>query len=256
MNAQTNHSDRLGICLITMCLILFAYQPNDQYELIVAANRDEFYQREAARAHFWETNEQVLAGIDLQAGGSWLGIDRSNRFAAVTNYREDPPEPLPPRSRGELVSDFLTQNCTASEYLTEIRTKKSEYRGFNLVLMDTTGCFYYNNRTDEVAELSPGYYGLSNQTLNCNWPKVSDGTNKLETLIAEKPDKELDAALLELLQHSGDDREFSNSFIQSPGYGTCVSTLVKIQPHEVAFTELASPPAGNPDGPRHFYWQC
>ena len=238
-----------------MCLILFAYQPNDLYQLVVAANRDEFYQREAARAHFWETNKEVLAGRDLQAGGSWLGVDRSNRFAAVTNFREDLSGPLPPRSRGELVSDFLFLKHPASEYLNQIRTKRSEYRGFNLILMDTTGCFYYNNRIDQLNELAPGYYGLSNQTLDCNWPKVSEGTRKLQRLLKEKPSSELDNAMLGLLQDRGDDRDFSNSFIASPGYGTCVSTLVKIQRHELSFTELAYPPTGRPDDQRSFIWQ-
>ena len=90
-----------------MCLILFAYQPNNQHRLIVAANRDEFYGRPSDSAKFWETTPQMLAGRDLEAGGTWLGVDRQGRFAAVTNFRRSASDLTKTRSRGDLAHRFL-----------------------------------------------------------------------------------------------------------------------------------------------------
>ena len=101
-----------------MCLILFAWQAHPRYSLVVAANRDEFHQRPSAAANFWEDDPGILAGRDLQGGGTWLGITRSGRFAAITNYREPlDPEPPPERSRGLLVRDFLITERVLSVYV-------------------------------------------------------------------------------------------------------------------------------------------
>jgi uncharacterized protein with NRDE domain len=212
-----------------MCLILFAVQPNQNLRLAVAANRDEFYGRPASRAHYWEDFPEVLAGRDLQMNGTWLGVSKKGRFAAVTNFRETPPDPIPPRSRGDLTADFLTSDLTVEDYVSEIQSRSDEYRGFNLVLDDGSSTYYYSNRAPQMIKLEPGFYGLSNQLLDCDWPKVSKGREKLSQLISETDDpKRLHNELFDLLSDKGDEEAFSNSFIATAEYGTCAATVVTI----------------------------
>ena len=212
-----------------MCLILFAVQPNQNLRLVVAANRDEFYGRPSSRADYWVDFPEVLAGRDLQMNGTWLGISKKGRFAAVTNFRETPPDPIPPRSRGDLTTEFLTTDRQVEDYLNEIQSRSDEYRGFNLVLDDGSNTYYYSNRAPEMIKLDPGFYGLSNQLLDCDWPKVNEGREKLSRLVSEADDtKNLHSELFELLFDKGDDEAFSNSFIATAEYGTCAATVVTI----------------------------
>lgn len=226
-----------------MCLILFAYQPNNQHRLIVAANRDEFYGRPSDSAKFWETTPQMLAGRDLEAGGTWLGVDRQGRFAAVTNFRLSAADLTKTRSRGDLAHRFLAQNLSAREYYQLISPNLGDYRGFNLLLMDDSGLFYGSNERQDLLRLEPGVYGLSNQRLDCDWPKVVEGKAKLAVMAGQT---DLGAEpLLELLLDAGDGRPFSNSFIQSDDYGTCVSTAVLIEHQgKVSFSEQSFHPGG------------
>ncbi len=237
-----------------MCLILFAVRPNEHYRLVVAANRDEFYGRPASRANFWDDHRQVLAGRDLQAGGTWLGITKSARFAAVTNFRETPADPLPPRSRGELTSDFLTGQQSAEDYTAGLAAKAHEYRGFNLIVDDGRQCCYYSNQLVEPLALSPGFYGLSNQLLDCDWPKVNQGRDSLARLVnrstslTDKTDR-----LKDLLMDKGDGSPFSNSFIDTDEYGTCASTVLTISTTgTVRFTELGFAAGGRPETEVHY----
>jgi uncharacterized protein with NRDE domain len=210
-----------------MCLILFAVQPNQNLRLAVAANRDEFYGRPASRAHYWEDFPEVLAGRDLQMNGTWLGVSKKGRFAAVTNFRETPPDPIPPRSRGDLTTEFLTSDLTVEDYVSEIQSRSEEYRGFNLVLDDGSNTYYYSNRAPEMIKLEPGFYGLSNQLLDCDWPKVNKGREKLSQLVSETDDpKRLHSELFDLLSDKGDGEAFSNSFISTAEYCTCAATVV------------------------------
>lgn len=211
-----------------MCLILFALDPNDRYRLIVAANRDEFYERPTESAAFWPHAPHVLAGRDGTMGGTWLGVDRHGRFAAVTNFREDPPEPLPPRSRGDLPADFLVGREDSMAYLNAVSLAGEQYRGFNLIVADPAGAGYYSNRNGARSPglLSSGCYGLSNQLLDCDWPKVVDGRSRLQQLTALNPDDLAEALFAILLDDDGDEREFSNSFISSEIYGTRAATVV------------------------------
>ncbi len=212
-----------------MCLILFAVQPNQNLRLVVAANRDEFYGRPASRAHYWDDFPDVLAGRDLQMNGTWLGISKKGRFAAVTNFRETPPDPIPPRSRGDLTTEFLTTDRPVEDYVDEIQARANEYRGFNLVLDDGTSTYYYSNRAPEMIKLEPGFYGLSNQLLDCDWPKVNKGREKLSRLVTEVDDtKRLHSELFDLLIDKGDGEAFSNSFIATAEYGTCAATVLTI----------------------------
>jgi uncharacterized protein with NRDE domain len=155
-----------------MCLVLIALDSHPDYSLIVAANRDEFYDRPTAPAGFWADAPSVLAGRDLKAGGTWLGVDRRGRLAAVTNYRQGERECPAPRSRGRLVSDFLTADTGAPEYIERVRSDAGLYNGFNLIAVDAGGLFYYSNREGRVRNLGPGVYGLSNHLLDTPWPKV------------------------------------------------------------------------------------
>jgi uncharacterized protein with NRDE domain len=241
-----------------MCLILFSISPDPEHTLVVAANRDEFYGRATQRPAFWPGETHILGGRDLQAGGTWLGVSRSGRFAAVTNFRETPMEPVPPRSRGALAADFLRTTERCLDYIERIRPIAAEFRGFNLLLSDgQTTCYYSNRQSLEATpaagsaglsggtslrRLTPGFYGLSNQLLDCHWPKVSGGRTQLQALApAGFPVQ----ALFGLLADRGDQEPFSARFIQqSEAYGTSASTVVKIQRQQVYFEERAFLPFG------------
>jgi uncharacterized protein with NRDE domain len=243
-----------------MCLILFAIQPGEliptgsTYRLVVAANRDEFYARPSRTASFWPEDDNILGGQDLSMGGTWLGITRTGRFAAVTNYRETPPHPVPPRSRGDLTAGFLSTDVPAKQYLQDIRSRGDQYRGFNLLLGDAEGFYYLSNRQADVIKLEPGFYGLSNQLLNCDWPKVVTGRHNLRSLI-EQQDASV-ASLLNLLSGQGDGSAFSNSFIESTEYGTCAQTVVLWQADgNVTFAEQCFQPNGVTFEPAQYQFQ-
>src|ERR671933_2831242 len=131
-----------------VCLILFANEANSRYRLVLAANRDEFYSRPTAPAAFWEEAPDVLAGKDLKSGGSWLGVTRTGKVAAVTNFRgpgkvwENAP------SRGNLVSSFLMSSESPEVFIDELRARARNYNGFNLLLGNTEQLWWYSNRYD------------------------------------------------------------------------------------------------------------
>ena len=236
-----------------MCLILFGVRPNEHYRLVVAANRDEFYGRPARRADFWEDEPGILAGRDLEAKGTWLGVSRSGRFAAVTNVREDPPDPVPPRTRGDLPRDFLAGDAGAEDYLLRVAEAGHQYRGFNLVVDDGREAWYYSNRIDAPQPLAPGFYGLSNQLLDCDWPKVNEGRDALKDIVSGNRNlSETRPAMKALLLDEGDGRPFSNPFINTAEYGTCAASLLLVSTAgEVSFTEYGFSHHGQPDGERH-----
>jgi uncharacterized protein with NRDE domain len=171
-----------------MCLILIAWQAHPDYPLVVAANRDEFFARPAAAAAFWPEAPQVLAGRDLEAGGSWLGISREQRFAALTNYREGGRVATNARSRGALVADFLSGHASPSAYLAQVAARAVDYNGFNLFVADGQCLAYYANRGDSPPRfLSPGIYGLSNHLLDTPWPKLATAKASFAEALAELP---------------------------------------------------------------------
>lgn len=225
-----------------MCLILLAVQKHPKYKLILAANRDEFYERPSEPPHFWGDAPHLLAGRDLVAAGTWLGITRKGRIAAVTNYR-DPANAKPNApSRGKLVSDFLLGGLDSLSYLDLIRREKDFYNGFNLILGERDRIQWYSNRSDTVTPLLPGVHGLSNHFLNTPWPKVVRAKTLFEDLL--HPGKNLSTeSLFRLLKDqtmAADDRLprtgvpldwerlLSPIFITSPTYGTRSSSLVLI----------------------------
>jgi len=143
-----------------MCLILVAWKVHPGVPLAVAANRDEFHARPAARAAFWDDRPDVLAGRDLQAGGTWMGVSRGGRFAAVTNYRGGT-EPGAAESRGSLVTKYL-----AGAEVLKLAEHKLAYSGFNLLASDGSTLWWLSNRDSEARELAPGWYGLGNLLLD------------------------------------------------------------------------------------------
>ena len=217
-----------------MCLILFAVSPNDDDNLIVAANRDEQHQRPTLPADYWQANQHILGGIDLQAGGTWLGLTRGGRFAAVTNFAETPADPLPPRSRGALTSNFLQSDVEPQEYLKSVDQDADLYRGFNLILSSGGSTCYYSNRSREMKVLSPGFYGLSNQLLDCDWPKVISAREELTSLSHSNFETE---DLFSLLAHRGDRSDHSARFIIGENYGTSVCTVVRLTTQDHYFEE-------------------
>lgn len=225
-----------------MCLILLAYRNHPGYELVVAANRDEFYDRPTAPLAFWDDAPEVLAGRDLKAGGTWLGITRNGRFAALTNYR-DPAQVLSEApSRGRLVGTYLREMEPARVALERLAAQASAYNGFNLLLGDGEGLFYTSNLTGRYRALEPGLYGLSNHLLNTPWPKLRRGLAALRRALDRRPDPNPDDLLLLLtdrtpasnneLPHTGVSLEWerwlSPIFIEAPGYGTRSSTVLLV----------------------------
>lgn len=244
-----------------MCLVLLALNSHPAYQLIVAANRDEFYDRPTAPADFWSDAPAVLGGRDLQAGGTWLGVDRRGRFAAVTNYRQGERETPAPRSRGLLVSDYLTGNIGAGEYMGRVEQDAVLYNGFNLIAGDAAGLLYYSNREGRVRRLKPGLYGLSNHLLDTPWPKVSATKSAFGALVRER-DAELATELFALLadrKRAPDgllpatgisqewERLLSSAFVASDQYGTRSSTVILIgRDASIRFIERAFGPGGIP----------
>ena len=222
-----------------MCLILLAWQAHPDYPLIVAANRDEFFTRPSAAAAFWADAPQVLAGRDLEAGGTWLGVSREQRFAALTNYREGGGQRPGARSRGALVADFLVGRETPEAYLEEVAVLAGEYNGFNLFVGDADQLGYCSNRdARRVRWLLPGIYGLSNHLLDTPWPKLASAraafAAALRTLPQAAPfftllaDGEVvpDSHLPETGVPLEWERILSAVFVSSGNYGTRASTLL------------------------------
>ena len=254
-----------------MCLILLAYRVRPEFPLIVAANRDEFHDRPAQSAHFWPDAPNLLAGRDTTAGGTWLGIDRQGRFAAVTNFavtgldnaadpvRDGPAaaapgDPQAARSRGALTSDFLRGNATAAEYARSLRGR--DYQGFNLLLWDGEDLVCTSNR-GATRRLEPGYHGLTNAELGVTWPKVVDGIGRLRRAVDAGPT--LDALIESLrdttvppderLPHRGRppdwERRIAPCFILGEDYGTRASTAVIRGVDEVLLSEQGYAPGGD-----------
>jgi uncharacterized protein with NRDE domain len=224
-----------------MCLILFAYRQHTEYDLILTANRDEFFARETASLAFWEDAPDVLAGRDLEKGGTWLGITRHGRFAAITNYRDANSPQKDAASRGHLVSEYLRGTDTPQQYLKSLQITAERYNGFNLLVGDEQSLFYFSNREMKISELQPGLYGLSNHLLETPWPKVERGKRLLEVEIGRNPlapEPLLDILCDRHIPADGQlpdtgvsldwERTLSPIFISSDHYGTRSSTLLLI----------------------------
>jgi len=206
---------------------------------------------------FWQDQPDLLAGRDLVAGGTWLGVSTGGRFAAVTNFAEQPPEPQSPRSRGELTANFLSSDMDCLAYMESVQKKAESYRGFNLLLSDGKTVFYFNNRENRIQQLKKGYYGLSNQRLDCNWPKVISGRHLMKQHLLNNLHKGADALLMqelfELLASRGDNTPHSARFILGETYGTSVSTVVEVGEDGIDFEERGFAPSGQSTGALSFH---
>lgn len=248
-----------------MCLLLFGHDIHPRYPLIVAANRDEFHRRPSAPAHWWQ-DRPILAGRDLEAGGTWMGVSRAGRFAVVTNYREPASQQPGLRSRGEAVVEALCHPGRPAEFLEFLRREGDRYNGFNLVFGEPGEVYVYSNR-GQAERLPPGLYGLSNHLLETPWPKVVRGKQGLQRYL-EGDEVGQPGPLLELLadrQVDADatlpetgvgaewERLLAPMFIVSPDYGTRASTaLLASADGELHFVERGIGPDGKSIGERAF----
>lgn len=233
-----------------MCLIVFAWRTHPAYPLVAAANRDEFHDRPAQPLHWWADNPDLLAGRDLEAGGTWMGVSRNGRFAALTNYRDPSQRRSGAPSRGLLVREALESGADAHETLQAIARRSADYAAFNLIVGDGRQLGIHESTTGAVRMLEPGIYGLSNHLLDSAWPKVERARARfsaaLDTLPAETdfldllrdttaaPDDTLPATGVSLEW----ERWLSPAFIRAPGYGTRSSSLLFAdRENQVRFSE-------------------
>ncbi|WP_022961728.1 NRDE family protein [Halopseudomonas pelagia] len=221
-----------------MCLMAFAWQTGD-YPLILLGNRDEFHARPTRAAGFWTAEGQpdLLAGKDLDAGGTWLGVTRAGRFAALTNIRA-PGAHKGPQSRGALALDYLAGKETPKDYLQQLQSRRDDYAGFNLLVGDLQQLWYLNSQTNQLQQLPPGIYGLSNASLDSDWPKLqrlrakladnlNAGADVLLDLLSDTqtyPDQQLPQTGVSLEW----ERRLSATFILGEDYGTRASSLLKM----------------------------
>ena len=255
-----------------MCLIGIAWQAHPRFSLIVAANRDEFYARATRDAHWWVSGD-VLAGRDLAGGGTWLGVTRDGRFAALTNFREpltaDPSDTRP--TRGALVTDCLADEHGLLPPTSHARV--ADYAGFNLLSGKINGddarLQFITNRGHDRDVLAPGVYGMSNGELDAPWPKVhalrdamtqliEDDAMEADTLLDVLGQRQTaaDAALPDTGVGLELERRLSASFIQSPGYGTRCSSLLAVDyDGEATFIERSFDEQGEPGHSKTFVWR-
>lgn len=220
-----------------MCLIVLGFKADKQYPLVVAANRDEFHARPAHDAGWWSDQPDILGGRDLQAGGTWLALHRAGRFAAVTNYRDAQQTRRGKRSRGHLVSEFLSGSETPIDYVSSI--DGDDYSGVNLLVSDGQALACFSNRDGIARELPAGIYGLSNATLDTPWEKVNRSKKALQDLLDNNSVNE--TSLMRVLadrdrgpvdEVRSDRLPFASAhaitapFIVLPEYGTRCSTVV------------------------------
>jgi uncharacterized protein with NRDE domain len=234
-----------------MCLLVLAWQAHPRYRLVVAANRDEFHERPAAALTKWPPPDDILAGRDLRAQGTWLGLDRRRRFGVITNFRElQRPRPDAP-SRGALIPDYLRGTAGAEAFLERREPEAARYSGFNLLLTDGDSLWYASNRAEEFARpLPPGVYGLSNEFLDTPWPKLRRVRRRFDAWLGDPAngaasglfallDDRATASADEELPETGIpvewERILSAPFVLHPDYGTRASTVLLLEPSGAGF---------------------
>lgn len=273
-----------------MCLIVVAWQAHPEFPLVLAANRDEFFARPTAAADFWPDAPAILAGRDLAAGGTWLGLaraeDRSRatqwRLAALTNYRDPAQQRPDARSRGELTTAFLRADLGAFEHATALSKNCREYGGFNLLIasLGREGAgelAYCHNLAEALGQqapaspqrLAPGIHAVSNSVLDTPWPKLQQARQQFAEALRLLPDSDaFNTAALALLadrQRAADadlpntgvslawERVLSSIFVAAPDYGTRASTLLWIDRQgQASLLEVSFGPGGEEQQRRHF----
>lgn len=254
-----------------MCLISFQWQPNAERKLILTANRDEFFQRPTQQLHQWKSQPGVVAGKDLSQSGTWLGIHKNGRFAALTNHRDLKKEskkkvPANPISRGNLVIDFLTSNLAPLDYLALLEKTAQQYDGYNLIVASGDTLAYFSNRSEQPpVALQAGLYGLSNGLLQTPWPKLTSAKQKLANWIeTDEQDKPQLAGLLSSTEIACDnvlpntgiglemERVLSSEKIITPAYGTRCSTGLIIDQQEIMIEEVSWKADGSESGHQQY----
>jgi uncharacterized protein with NRDE domain len=242
-----------------MCLVLIAWRAAADYPCVVAANRDEFHARPTARAEWWQDHPRILAGRDLEAGGTWLGLTRSGRFVALTNYRDPEQRRVDAQgvstpgvarpSRGLLVTSLLESGASVAESLIYLREVGANYNAFNVIFSDGHRLGIYESVVGSGRELGPGIYGLSNHLLDTPWPKVQSAKSRLQAALSELTDTAPLLALLRDDRPASDEhlpqtgvgleweRLLSSAFVRAPDYGTRSSTIVRIDARRRAYFE-------------------
>lgn len=252
----------------SMCLIFVALQSHPHYPVIIAANRDEFHQRPTAQAQFWEDDPHILGGRDLQAGGTWLGINRSGAFAAITNFREINNN-IYPHSRGRITTDFLRQSPSTTDFYTGLRQSAEDYAAYNCLfgqLTPNSELVHFSNREKKPLQtLETGIYGLSNGLLDSTWFKIEEGKKEIKSLLSQgfnhqhwfdflsdqtqAEDHALPSTGVTLEQ----ERFLSSRFMQSDDYGTRCSTLITVdQQGRIGFSERSYNKQGHATSTQHF----
>ena len=244
-----------------MCLIALAWRARDDLPLLVAANRDEWRERPAKPAHWWPDRPELLAGRDLQAGGTWMGITRSGRFAAVTNFRDPSDKRATARSRGTLITQFLLGDESPGRFLSELSLTANEYNGFNLIVGDGTSLFYYGSREGVPRAIEPGVHAISNHVLDEPWPKVIAARVAMDRALQEKdpsrilfdmlsdPSTHADASLPSTGVPIEWERRLSSALIGGADYGTRASTVVSVGARgDVRFEERTRDDSGAVSG--------
>ncbi|MGC1244245.1 MAG: NRDE family protein [Chryseosolibacter sp.] len=240
-----------------MCLIFIGLRSHPRYKVIVAANRDEFYDRRTAPASFWEDHPHILAGRDLEASGTWLGITKGGRLCMVTNFRDPKNLHAKAPSRGKLVTDFLADTRSGEEYLEKVEPHAKKYNGFSLIAGTVDALFYFSNYRDGIVMLNSGLFGLSNHLLETPWPKVEKGKSEIQELLRSSTVQAGDLFRILSDETIGADdrlpdtgiglvreRALSAAFIKSPGYGTRSSTVILVDyNNHVSFHERIYDPS-------------
>jgi len=248
-----------------MCLILFAWRTHPAHALIVAANRDEFFERPSLPAAWWDDHPEILAGRDLTARGTWLGVTRTGRFASITNYRNPAERMDNAPSRGQLVTDFLTSAGPPSAHFSGIAPRAQQYNGFSMLAADARSLAFYSNREGVVREVDAGVHGLSNHLLDTPWPKVVKGKERLADVLSRRFDPEACLEMLADAEPAHDrhlpetgvglerERKLSSIRIADSYYGTRCSTVFRLDADGMAeFWERSYGPDGGAIGTVHF----
>jgi len=222
-----------------MCLIIFSFKESEEKPLVVCANRDEFYSRQTTSLDIWTDKPDIIAGRDLKAGGTWMGINKkTGKFAAITNYRDLKLVKENVKSRGDIVSNFLENGSLLSEFIETLKKEKDQYNGYNLIFGNKDSLFYYSNINDNLKEIEPGLHGVSNHFLDTPWPKLvkakqifkknfysNNLKNKCFNLLSDKeffPEKDLPETGMGLEW----EKLLSPIFIKSDIYGTRSSSFI------------------------------
>ncbi len=223
-----------------MCLIILAIDVHPEYPLVIAANRDEYYHRPTAPLAFWEDMPDILAGRDLAGGGTWLGISKTGRLAAITNYRDPAHQNPDARSRGLLITRFLAGNTPADPFFKNVINAGETYNGYNLVAGDMDRLWWMSNVSNEIRRLDTGISGISNRLLNTPWPKIEKAKFRLRAVLASGSDIDVEEVFSLLADTSAPDdhrlphtgvgleweRILSPIFVASDIYGTRSSSII------------------------------